>query len=227
MGFWLLFAVGVHVLPGLRIRRIRQTRRVAGTPLLRGGDLLSAELLLGMGPFATPGKTNLSIISTKFLSSPAVVDFWVSRLLIELTRWSSRHPSNQLQAIVLLDEADIYLPAQSKPATKQPMQELLRRARSAGLGVFLATQSPGDLDYRCRDNITSWFVGKIQQNTSIEKMRPLLADCRSNPSGKLASLGPGEFFVLTEGDVVELKAERSIMKTDQLPEEQILAISRV
>ena len=46
----------------------------------------------------------------------------------------------------MFDEADLYLPAQSKPATKAPMEGLLKRARAAGIGLMLATQSPGDLD---------------------------------------------------------------------------------
>ncbi len=203
-----------------------ETLRIRHEPLLRGGEVLNAELLFGMGPFATPGKAALSIVSTKFLPDAGVVDFWVSRLLIELTRWSSRHPSSQLQAIVMLDEADIYLPAQTKPATKQPMQDLLKRARSAGVGVFLATQSPGDLDYRCRDNIGTWFVGKVSEKTALDKMKPLLSDYRSNPVGKLAGAHTGEFFVLSEGSVAELKAERSLMNTAQLGEDEIIAASR-
>lgn len=203
-----------------------ETLRLRFETLLKGGETLNAELLFGMGPFAAPGKTALSIVSTKFLPDAGVIDFWVSRLLIELTRWSSKHPSPKLQALVMLDEADIYLPAQSKPATKQPMQDLLKRARSAGVGVFLATQSPGDLDYKCRDNITSWFVGKISEKTALDKMKPLLSDYRSNPAGKLAGAHPGEFFVLAEGNVTELKAERSLMSTAQLAEDEIIAAAR-
>jgi energy-coupling factor transporter ATP-binding protein EcfA2 len=203
-----------------------ETLRLRFETLLKGGETLNAELLFGLGPFAVPNQTALSIVSTKFLPDAGVIDFWVSRLLIELTRWSSKHPSSKLQAIVMLDEADIYLPAQTKPATKQPMQDLLKRARSAGVGIFLATQSPGDLDYKCRDNITSWFVGKISEKTALEKMKPLLSDYRSNPSAKLAGAHPGEFFVLAEGNVAELKAERSLMNTAQLGEEEIIEAAR-
>lgn len=203
-----------------------ETLRLRFETLLKGGETLNAELLFGLGPFAVPGKTALSIVSTKFLPDAGVIDFWVSRLLIELTRWSSKHPSAKLQAIVMLDEADIYLPAQTKPATKQPMQDLLKRARSAGVGIFLATQSPGDLDYKCRDNITSWFVGKISEKTALDKMKPLLSEYRSNPASKLAGAHPGEFFVLAEGNVAELKAERSLMNTAQLGEDEIISAAR-
>jgi DNA helicase HerA-like ATPase/energy-coupling factor transporter ATP-binding protein EcfA2 len=203
-----------------------ETLRLRFETLLKGGEMLTAELLFGLGEFAKPGKTALSIVSTKFLPDSGVIDFWVSRLLIELTRWSSRHPSPKLQAIVMLDEADIYLPAQTKPATKQPVQDLLKRARSAGVGVFLATQSPGDLDYRCRDNITSWFVGKISEKTALDKMKPLLSAYKANPSAKLAAAKTGDFFLLAETNVTELKAERSLMNTEQLAEEEIISAAR-
>jgi hypothetical protein len=103
------------------------------------GERLSPELLFGMGQESRPGCARLSIVSTKFLGDNAAIDFWVARLLAELGRWASRRPADSLQAAIFLDEADIYLPTQTKPATKEPMLDLLKRARSAGLGVFLAT----------------------------------------------------------------------------------------
>ncbi len=39
----------------------------------------------------------------------------------------------------------------------------LNRALVICVGVMLATQSPGDLDYKCRDNIVTWFVGLTAQ----------------------------------------------------------------
>ena len=96
---------------------------------------LTAEGLLGLDGSVPQGKVPMTVISTKLLGGPACVDFWVSQLLIELSRWCSRSPSDRLQALLFLDEADAYLPAASKPATKEPLQGLLKRARSAGLGA--------------------------------------------------------------------------------------------
>ena len=193
---------------------------------LSRGELLEADAerldprqLLGLD--RDDGRAALSVVSTKFLGDNASVDFWVSRMLSELARWASRNPSPRLQAIVMFDEADIYMPATRKPATKEPMQDLLRRARSAGLGVFLATQSPGDLDYKSRDNIRAWFVGRIAETTAIRKMQPLLSECRTNVKGKLARQQIGEFFMLQSGDVTEVKADRSLMDTEQIAEDEI------
>jgi hypothetical protein len=204
-----------------------ETLRLRYEPLLAAdGEPLSPELLFGIGNHAAPGRARLSIISTKFLSDNAAVDFWVARLLSELSRWANRRPSDALQAVLFIDEADIYLPATSKPATKEPLLDLLKRARSAGLGIFLATQSPGDLDYRCRDNIRTWFVGRVAEKVAVDKMKPLLAECRTRVDSKLGQAKIGEFFKLQDGEVLEFKATQSLMQTKQVPQEEIASLAR-
>jgi hypothetical protein len=204
-----------------------ETLRLRYEHLLRAGaEKLSPELLFGLGADNKPGRTRLSIISTKFLGDNAALDFWVTRLLGELSRFASKSQSDRLQAVVLLDEADIYLPAQSNPASKEPMLDLLRRARAAGIGVMLATESPGDLDYRCRDNIRTWFVGRVAEKNAADKLKPLLGEYRINVGSRLAAAKTGEFFKLHEGDVIELKANPALMKTTQMTEESLLEAAR-
>ncbi|MEM7157088.1 MAG: DUF87 domain-containing protein [Myxococcota bacterium] len=198
---------------------------------LSRGELLSSDAerldparLLGVD--REDGKVSLNVVSTKFLGDNASIDFWVARMLSELAGWASRNPSPDLQALVMFDEADIYMPAMRKPATKEPMLDLLRRARSAGVGVMLATQSPGDLDYKSRDNIRTWFVGRVAEKTAIAKMQPLLSDCRTNVKGKLARQDIGEFFMLQSGSAIEVNAHRSLMDTEQLAEDEIRELAR-
>jgi hypothetical protein len=191
--------------------------------LLRDAEPLDAAALLGRSP---AGKTRLSIISTKFLIDQAEMQFWVARLAVEIARWASKHPSPSLQALIFFDEADIYMPAQSKPATKEPMQDLLKRARSAGVGVFLGTQNPGDLDYKSRENVLTWFVGRVTEERNLDKLKTLFSDYPASFAGRLAKKKAGEFFVLRKGAVSELKAERALMATVQLGEDEILALAR-
>lgn len=182
-------------------------------------ERLQIDTLLGRDASARP---RLSIISTKFLGDNARVIFWVAQLLARIVRWSQRNPSPTLQALVLLDEADLYLPATSRPATKPVIESLLKRARSAGIGIMLATQSPGDLDYKCRDNLRSWFVGRVTQNTAIAKMKPLLQESHLDMDSALAKRKAGEFYLLRGGAPVDLRARRSAIDAEQLPEGQIL-----
>ena len=208
------------------VQDLETIRHSRGDLLTAEGEPMDAEALLGLGAHARPGKTRLSIISTRFLGPAQDVQFWVAQFLMEMARWTGRSPSGTLRAVVLFDEADLYLPAVGKPATKEPMENLLRRARSAGLGLLLATQSPGDFDYKCRENIRNWFVGRVAQSTALAKMRPMLSDCRVDVESKLPGQSTGQFHLVREGEVTAFRAARSLMATEQLPEAKILALAR-
>ncbi len=189
-----------------------------------GAEKLDMDLLLGRGAHATPGKTRLTILSTKFLGDNNNVLFWVSQLLIEVTRWLNRNPSTSLQALLMFDEADMYLPAMRQPSTKQPMENLLKRARSAGLGLMLATQSPGDFDYKCRDTIRAWFIGRVKEKVSLDKMKPMLSEARVDPA-KIPGQGAGEFHVARDGRVERVKADQSALATEQLSDDELLRLA--
>ncbi len=204
-----------------------QLLKLNAEPLLLGKEKLDTETLLGLKDSSSSGKTRLSIISTKFLGDIKKVQFWVAQLLLEVSRWASKHPSDKLQAVLLFDEADLYLPATSKPSTKEPMENLLKRARSAGIGLFLVSQNPGDFDYKCRDNIRTWLVGRVQEKNSLLKMKPMFDDYQASAiESKLSGQKAGEFHLLFEKTVQPLKADMSLLKTEQLSEKAILEISR-
>ncbi len=193
--------------------------------LLSGGELLDVDALLGVGPHARPGRVRLSVVSTRFLGDATRADFFVAQLLLSVGRWCARRPSNRLQTVLLFDEADKYLPATRQPATKGPMEDLLRRARSAGVGIFLATQSPGDFDYKCRDNVATWLIGRVREARALEKVRTLLA-ARPVAPERLAGQAPGQFHLATERGVTALRSEASLVRAEQLPEARILELAR-
>lgn len=201
--------------------------RISKRNLLEGdGERLDIDILLGNGVAQAARKTRLCLISTRFLSDLSEIEFWVSQLLAALNRWVGKSPSGKLQVVVLFDEADIYLPAVRQPATKAPMEGLLRRARSAGLGVLLATQSPGDFDYKCRDNVHSWMVGQVKEDRALSKLKPMFNEARIDPAVRLPGQGAGEFNLLRSKEVIALRSRPSLIRPVQLPEERILELSR-
>lgn len=199
-----------------------QSLRIQRGPLLTGdGETLDVgQLLPPQG-----ARPKLTIINTSALTEIAVLQFWVSRLLIELARLSRRRPTKTLQGVAFFDEADAYVPAIGAPPTKEPMFDLLRRARSGGLGILLATQNPGDFDYKARDNIATWLVGKVAQDRAIEKMRNLIGPY-PNVGPRLATQPTGHFFVLANGRATEVRCERSLMQTEQMSESEVVELAR-
>ena len=199
-----------------------QSLKIQRSALLTGeGELLDVAACLP----PAGGRPRLTIINTAGLAEVPVLQFWVSRLLVELARLARGRPSPTLQGVAFFDEADAYVPAQSSPPTKEPMFDLLRRARSGGIGILLATQNPGDFDYRARENIGTWLVGKVAQERAIDKMRNLLG-AYPNVGGRLATQSTGQFFVLTTGRAVEIRCDRSLMETSQLSEAEVAELAR-
>ncbi|MBU2531794.1 MAG: DUF853 family protein, partial [Alphaproteobacteria bacterium] len=192
-----------------------------------GGESLRMDALLGLGDYAREGRTRLSVIYTGFLGDNENILFWVSQFLSEALRFCQRNPNDELQAVVMFDEADLYIPANAKPATAEPLQSLLKRARSAGLGMMLATQSPGDLDYKSRDQITSWFIGRVREDTALRKLK---AAFQSESGLDAASVLPGqtvgEFHLVQEGMVRPMKAQRSLIQAEQVPFDRIEQLAR-
>jgi hypothetical protein len=169
------------------------------------------------------GRNRLTIINTQGLDEAAF--FWIAQFLDELGRFAKNRPSPALQLLVLIDEADVYLPANSVPITKPPLENLLRRGRSAGIGLLLATQSPGDLDYRCRENVRSWLIGLIKQNTALEKLKPMFPQESRERLDAISRQRVGQFCLVAEGEATSFEAARNLIKPEQLPESRIHALA--
>jgi len=192
-----------------------------------GGEPMRMESLLGLGPFQRRGRTRLSVIYTGFLGDNENILFWVAQFLSEALRFCQRNPNDELQAVVMFDEADLYIPATAKPATAEPLQSLLKRARSAGLGIMLATQSPGDLDYKSRDQITSWFIGRVREDTALRKLKAAFqSESGLDPTAVLPGQTVGEFHLVQEGLVRAIKAQRSLISAEQVPFDRIEQLAR-
>jgi polynucleotide 5'-kinase involved in rRNA processing len=195
---------------------------------LQRGDLLGGdgeELDVPAMLAGAPGVARLVIISTGALDDISVVQFWVSRLLIELARMVRARPQRALSTVVFFDDADAYLPAVGVPPTKEPMFDLLRRARTGGLGLLLASQDVADFDYNARNNVGTWLLGRVSDDRAVEKMRNLIASY-PNVATRLSGQAPGGFFVLDGVAARELRAERALLPTQELSTAEIAALAR-
>jgi len=196
--------------------------------IMKGALLDPRAELLDWAQLLSPradGRVPLSIVSTKFLGSNDNVLFWVAQFFLELLRHISRQPSDRLQGLLMLDEADLYMPATRAPATKGPLESLLKRARSGGIGLMLCTQSPGDLDYKGRENILTWLIGLIKEERAKEKLAALLEESRI-PADWLSRQSMGQFILATQGQTTPLNVWPNQVQTRQLAEPEILWLAR-
>lgn len=178
--------------------------------LLESGDPLDLDRLAGRGDARTP----LTIVDIHRLEDDATVDFWVTELLLALEAWRARNPSPRPQLAVVLDQVERYLPVAGRnPTAKGPLETLLKRARSAGIGFVLLSESPGDFDLQGRsDQIATWVVGKTTEKVAIFQLRGMLAAAHLDAE-KPPDLQGGQFFVLVNGEGWTVDVDASLVST--------------
>jgi len=200
-------------------RRLNERRVAHGRLFSDQGEKLDLHrMLLG----SKSGRVPLNIICTQFLDGDSALA-WIAQFLTAAGNFIQQFPSPQgrLQALLMFDEADHYIPATSKPVTKPGMENLLRRARAAGVGVMLASQNAGDFDYKALDNITTTFAGKLTTRTALDKLRSRFGDS----ADKLPRKARGHFVMGIESDVQEMASHMCLVKPSTVPRDQIEAIA--
>ncbi|MCS7060927.1 MAG: hypothetical protein RMN25_07140 [Anaerolineae bacterium] len=139
-----------------------------GPPLDIGMLIRPARDLSSVNP---AGKTPANVFYLAHLGD-AERQFFTTLLLSQLVLWMRSHSgTSTLRCLVYFDEVFGYLPPLRNPPTKTPLMTLVKQGRAAGLGVFMATQNPADLDYKALSNIGTWFIGRLR--TERDRMRAL------------------------------------------------------
>ena len=196
-----------------------------GSLLGIGCEPLDAAVLFGHDDRARPDRSRLSIVSTSFLGSQVDIQFWITQLILELDRYARAAPMGGLRGVVLLEEADAYLPARGQPPTRRATLDLLDRASGAGLGVMLVCRSPEDLDPQVHDRIGTWLVGPMGDGGGGDRIEPLLRAAGVDPD-RTAALEAGGFHLLTGGSAVALASGRAaVALTDRPSEVAILSLA--
>ncbi len=147
------------------------------------------------------GKTRCAIFYLAHLGE-GERQFFTTLLLSQLVLWMrSQTGTSSLRCLVYFDEVYGYCPPYPRnPPTKQPLMTIIKQGRAAGLGAFLATQNPADLDYKGLANIGTWFIGRLRTGRDRDRALEGLEGAgagfdRSHFEGPLGILPPRVFLL--------------------------------
>jgi hypothetical protein len=131
------------------------------------GEPMDIQSLL----YTPEGKPRVSIFYIAHLSEAERM-FIVTLLLENMLSWMrALSGTTSLRAILYFDEVFGYFPPHPyNPPSKEPILRLLKQARAFGLGLVIATQNPGDIDYKGLSNAGTWFIGKLQTENDKNKV---------------------------------------------------------
>jgi hypothetical protein len=127
--------------------------------------------------------------------------FVIALLTSELVAWMRRQPaSSGLRALLYMDEVQGIIPPYPKnPPTKGPLLTLFKQGRAYGVGAWVATQNPVDLDYKALGNAGVKMVGRLITDRDRERALEGLGMSRL-PDGRdadeiVAALGKRQFLL--------------------------------
>ena len=140
------------------------------------GEPLDIHSLL----YQANGRPRVSIFYTAHLNDTERM-FITTLILESIIAWMRMEGGTpSLRAILYIDELFGYFPPYPKnPPTKEPLLRLLKQARAFGLGLILATQNPGDLDYKGLSNAGTWFIGRLQSDQDRQRVMDGLREMAS------------------------------------------------
>lgn len=164
------------------------------------------------GP-ASYGKVRLSIIYLNTLTSQEDKEIFVSLLCSALYQWMLTLDGEQLWGLFYMDEVAPYLPPVKNPASKQGLMLLMRQARKYGLCCLLATQSPGDIDYKALGQVGTMALGRIMGERALGKVEPILRALPGIDTEAIIAGLPGMAkgrFILVNPDVYETPVEAQV-----------------
>ena len=187
---------------------IRKLARLEVGPrrkLFAGGVPLDIDLLLGNTPTpagaTAPGKIRVAIVHLNSLHQQEDKEFFVAAIAERLYAWMLARPSADPQLLFYLDEIAPYMPPVRKPQCKDSLQLLFKQARKYGVCCLMATQNPGDVDYRAMAQFGTWALGRLMTRQDLKKIEPTvkaLAPADSDEiMAELPRLEPGQFVLLS------------------------------
>ncbi len=141
------------------------------------GRPINVPALLGLEPGGSrdQGKTRVSVVYLNTLANSDEKAMFIGALCNAIYTWMLANPTQTTQAMLYIDEAAPYIPPVKKPACKASLMLLLRQARKYGVSCLLATQSPGDLDYKALGQIGTWVLGRMRTHQEASKVEPALS----------------------------------------------------
>jgi hypothetical protein len=146
--------------------------------IFQTGIPANIDTLLGLD--CPEGKTRISIIYLNTLSTAEEKEFFISSICQLLYNWMLKNPP---------------------PEDFESIQcELLfRQGRKYGVSCIIATQSPGDIDYKAIGQFSTFTLGTLNTKQDIEKVKRRMESIAPTEIDfivkKMPSLKPGQFLL--------------------------------
>jgi hypothetical protein len=198
--------------------------------IFQTGVPANIETLLGID--GSSNKTRISVIYLNTLNSIEEKEFFISSITQLLYQWMLKNPlangQDYIQCALFIDEIAPYIPPVKVPACKYSLELLFRQGRKYGVSCLIATQSPGDIDYKAIGQFSTFILGALNTKQEIDKVKKRLESVSKKEidfiitklpalkSGNFLAISPEEFDNVQEMKVRWLYTEHRVISEKEL-----------
>jgi len=166
-------------------------------------------------------KVPVNVINLTDLDNFEDRSFVVAQVAYEINKWMRKYPSEEPQLIFFIDEIGggggkqaLFPSFPYECAAKWGLNYLIRQGRAFGVCCILATQNPGDVDYKGLSNCQTWMIGKLATDRDRRKVMEGMEVWGSDAERvrhNLTNAQTGDFVIKTPRGELNYIKERWLM----------------
>ena len=181
------------------------------------GDDFSTIIRQILGDDASPRVVDLSGVPNEVAGVASAV---IARTLFNLKVWQTEKERNADPVLLVCEEAHRYVP-NSGEAQYEAAQESIRRiakeGRKYGVGLFLVSQRPSEVESTVLSQCNSWIVLRITNESDRSHVRGILPDSLEGLTKMLSGLRRQEAIFVGQAATLPSRIMIKDLSDDELP----------
>jgi DNA helicase HerA-like ATPase len=144
----------------------------------------------------------------------------IARLLFQYKVWQTRTERERDPVLLVCEEAHRYVPdtgLAEYQSAQRAIRRLAKEGRKYGIGLFLVSQRPSDVERTVLSQCNTWIVMRLTNSTDQEHVSRFLPDSLSGLARLLPSLSRQEAIFVGEAAAVPARIMIRDLSEDELP----------
>lgn len=183
-----------------------------------GEDPMSSVLAQILGGDATVRIVDLSGVPNEIAGTASAA---VARTLFSVKVWQNAIEREASPVILVCEEAHRYVPNSGEAqyeAAQSAIKRIAKEGRKYGIGLFLVSQRPSEVETTVLSQCNSWIVLRITNDSDRAQVRGVLPDSMEGLTKMLSGLRRQEAIFVGQAAMLPSRIMIRDLDDDQLPE---------
>lgn len=153
----------------------------------------------------------------------------IARVLFMMRVWQTHEERKQNPVLLVCEEAHRYVPERGEAqyeTARTEIQRIAKEGRKYGLGLFLVSQRPSDVDATVLSQCNSWLVLRITNEADRQHVRSVLPDSMAGMTKSLSGLRRREAIFVGQATLLPVRVLLRELREDQLPDSRDISFDK-